>query len=286
VQHPCNQTEKEVATTRHRAPPFRKKMYEVQSVSFDAPLVVEEWLSVIVAPKLCSKFLLLDALAPLPKHVKRVKKKDNVCAVLVAPLACREAALQVRGETGFPDQEPQKEEIPLTRPVRKEQLAAYNAMWPCQFYEVIPDTAMLTADLQVEFEKFMRLALAESKESGCVIVNWSTKQVVACASGSACSFNDHSVIAAIRQNAVRLQENPSSQLFCTGCFVFLVHEPCIMCSMALLHARVAGVVFGSRCMKMGGLAGPTLRIGSHPPLNHAFHVYGGCLESECVPCCK
>lgn len=78
-------------------------MYEVQSLLYSRPLIVEEWFSLLVAPKLCSAFLVLDGLAELPKHVKRVKKKELGCAVLVAPVD-RGSVSSLLVHTGIPDQ--------------------------------------------------------------------------------------------------------------------------------------------------------------------------------------
>jgi hypothetical protein len=169
-------------------------MYAVQSVAYDAPLVVEEWLCVVVSPKLCSAFLLLKELAEIPKHVKRVRRKEDVCVVLVTPVNASSAIASVMGATGFPEQIASVVRIPLTRPVAKEQLPFYNAMWPCQFYEVIPDTKLLTVEMEKEFENFMRFAISERKEIGCVIVNWTTKQIVASARHEACSYGGHAVV--------------------------------------------------------------------------------------------
>ncbi|KAF9921026.1 adenosine deaminase, tRNA-specific 3 [Linnemannia zychae] len=59
---------------------------------------------------------------------------------------------------------------------------------------------------------------------------------------------------------------------CTGYDVYLTHEPCVMCSMALVHSRVGRVFYTVPMAASGGL-GSQHKIHSHPNLNHHFFVY-------------
>ncbi len=61
------------------------------------------------------------------------------------------------------------------------------------------------------------------------------------------------------------------------CEVFVTLEPCAMCAMALLHARVKRVVFGARDPKAGA-AGSVIDVFGNAALNHHTVVEGGVLE--------
>lgn len=62
------------------------------------------------------------------------------------------------------------------------------------------------------------------------------------------------------------------------CEVFVTLEPCAMCAMALLHARVRRVVFGAADPKTGA-AGSVLNLFALPALNHQTTLQGG-IEAE------
>ena len=66
----------------------------------------------------------------------------------------------------------------------------------------------------------------------------------------------------------------------TGATLYVTIEPCQMCVGAMVHARVARVVFGAPEPKAGALES-AMRAHEHPSLNHRLAVAGGVLEAEC-----
>ena len=62
--------------------------------------------------------------------------------------------------------------------------------------------------------------------------------------------------------------------------LYVTVEPCIMCLGALVHARVARVVFGTKEPKWGG-AVSCCNLISETGLNHTIDIQGGVLENEC-----
>jgi tRNA(adenine34) deaminase len=64
-----------------------------------------------------------------------------------------------------------------------------------------------------------------------------------------------------------------------GSTLYVTLEPCLMCTGALVHARVATVVYGAPDPK-GGAVSSILEVGSLPT-NHRFTVVSGVLEPEC-----
>ncbi len=86
----------------------------------------------------------------------------------------------------------------------------------------------------------------------------------------------HAEVAALRDAARRL-----GNYRLDGCTLYVTLEPCAMCSGAVLHARLARVVFGAPDAKTG-VAGSVLDLFAEPRLNHQTVVQGGVLAGECA----
>ncbi|HXZ55538.1 MAG TPA: tRNA adenosine(34) deaminase TadA [Burkholderiales bacterium] len=64
-----------------------------------------------------------------------------------------------------------------------------------------------------------------------------------------------------------------------GCTLYVTLEPCAMCAGAIMHARVAHVVFGASDPKTGA-CGSVVDLFSERRLNHHAEVTGGVLAAE------
>ena len=65
-----------------------------------------------------------------------------------------------------------------------------------------------------------------------------------------------------------------------GCELFVTLEPCLMCAGAIMHARIARVVYGASDFKTGA-CGSVLDVFSDKRLNHHAEVVGGVLADDC-----
>jgi tRNA(adenine34) deaminase len=65
------------------------------------------------------------------------------------------------------------------------------------------------------------------------------------------------------------------------CELYVTLEPCAMCAMALMHARLKRVVFGTPDPKTGA-AGSVVDLFAEPRLNHHTAVESGLLADDCA----
>jgi len=85
----------------------------------------------------------------------------------------------------------------------------------------------------------------------------------------------HAEIVALRDAARRIRNYRL-----TGATLYVTIEPCQMCVGALVHARVARIVYGA-CEPKAGAIESAMRAHEHPSLNHRLVAVGGVLEDEC-----
>ena len=64
-----------------------------------------------------------------------------------------------------------------------------------------------------------------------------------------------------------------------GCTLYVTLEPCAMCAGAMIHARLARLVYAASDPKAGA-AGSVLAVLNHPQLNHQMQVEQGILADE------
>jgi len=85
----------------------------------------------------------------------------------------------------------------------------------------------------------------------------------------------HAEIAALRDAARSL-----SNYRLPGATLYVTIEPCAMCAGAILHARIARVVFGAADPKTGA-CGSVVDLFAEPRLNHHATVTRGVRADEC-----
>ena len=84
----------------------------------------------------------------------------------------------------------------------------------------------------------------------------------------------HAEIVALRQAGTRVGNHRL-----TGSTLYVTLEPCAMCAMAMVHARIARVVYGASDPKTGA-AGSVFDLLTDPRHNHRVEVIGGVLAGE------
>ena len=85
----------------------------------------------------------------------------------------------------------------------------------------------------------------------------------------------HAEMQALRDAAHRIGNYRLS-----GCELYVTLEPCLMCAGAIMHARIARVVYGA-CDFKTGVCGSVLDAFAESRLNHHAQVVGGVMAEEC-----
>ena len=134
-------------------------------------------------------------------------------------------------------------------------------------------------------EALMRLALAEAHAAeaagevpvGALVIS-AAGAVIGRGNNQVLRSNDptaHAEVIALREAGHTL-----GNYRLLGCTLVCTLEPCAMCAGAILHARLARLVYAARDPKAGA-CGSVLSVLNHPALNHRVEVTEGILDEEC-----
>jgi tRNA(adenine34) deaminase len=130
---------------------------------------------------------------------------------------------------------------------------------------------------------YMELALAEAQRAwaagevpvGAVVVK--DGEVIATGYNQPIGSHDptaHAEIVALRAAAEKL-----GNYRLPGCELYVTLEPCVMCSGAMMHARLARVVYAALDPKTGA-CGSVTDLFAEDRLNHHTEVVGGVLAEQ------
>lgn len=99
------------------------------------------------------------------------------------------------------------------------------------------------------------------------------------AEGSNRNISDHDPTAHAEIVAMRLAGRALGNHRLLGSTLYVTLEPCAMCAMAMVHARIARVVYAAPDPKTGA-AGSVFDLLADPRHNHHVEVQGGLLGEE------
>ena len=136
---------------------------------------------------------------------------------------------------------------------------------------------------------FMQLALTQAQQAwalgevpvGAVVV----KDGVVIASGFNRPIDSHDPTAHAEIMALRAAAQILGNYRLPGCELYVTLEPCVMCAGAIMHARLARVIYGAADPKTGA-CGSVVNLFEQEKLNHHTGLSGGVMAEQCAALLK
>ncbi|CDR98002.1 -tRNA-specific adenosine deaminase-like protein 3 [Babesia bigemina] len=198
--------------------------------------------------------------------------------------------------------------VPRHSPSTLEQYHQWSKHWPLKYLKPSVTPLKITKALKDKMLGMIQTALKESRNNqgkAVCIITHNDRIIAKAVDERDANILDHAALLAIRKVA-QLQKNDPKRMYnakrrftgshngsdnaaepeaeepaddveipdylCTQCEVYMSHEPCCMCAMALLHSRVASVAFFHPNALIGAL-GSVHSIHNTRQLNHHFRAF-------------
>lgn len=248
-----------------------------------------------VVPRLASSIMeFLSRTLPLCDmalgHLKRIRRDSERLLVLVGDRDSYDRAMQRGNLFELPDSAEFEVEVPVAAARTREQYERGNQHWPM--------TRAVATDRSPTRERISKLVsnhAASALESvhspnglplcataGAVLVSPDGKPTASAADERSANLHnlhplDHAPMLCIEANARRHRQSRKrrdvdDEYLCTGFDLVTSHEPCVMCAMALVHARIRSVAFAHPDPIHGGL-GSTVAVHTLRSINHRYRAF-------------
>lgn len=177
----------------------------------------------------------------VPSHLQTVKRCGNQCDILLYRLSTKnnfDALLStikaLSGEAEFTEKQ-----LPLLPPSFREQ-----QQWPVNIMSPRLENLIDSTEL-VNVLKDLKNKYHDKGLDACVVYDHETGNVLAEATANSAEPWPlrHSVIIAINSYSQIVSQELSEKYLLSSASIVCLYEPCLMCSMALVHSRVRGLLF-------------------------------------------
>lgn len=215
--------------------------------------------ALVIQEKDIEAYILSHRFVDIPEHIKRVKKDSNRFLIFKSLGNCTD-------NTGVNIM------IPKHKPVTKEQYEKSKSFWPCYFFNIYDDV-LDQNQLYINYKSCISYYNEIVKNSNynnsdctdvCLIFDNNTIL--------ARSYDTNGILGHSAINAIREVSRKKSSYLCTGYSVFVMGEPCMSCTMAMIHGRVKKVF----CLVKSDSSTSSftgLKFNYNYNLNHRFNVY-------------
>ena len=131
--------------------------------------------------------------------------------------------------------------------------------------------------MQLALEQAMLAEQAGEVPVGAVVVDAAGQLI---GTGFNLTISGHDATAHAEVMALRAAGHHVGNYRLPGATLYVTLEPCAMCMGAMLHARLARVVYGAHDPKTGA-CGSVINLSAESRLNHQTVVEGGVLAESC-----
>ena len=307
IVHPTHPKTSNVKMIPEEDLPFRF----IQSHLETRPLETIEVYAITIAAQESAKIMQavqkLRHKEPDLAHIKRIRKLDQSKRVKIEDGNCGQAMMEVvlcaceahDEDTVNAALHDQGVDAELCRilvskwpALTQKQYEEWSQLWPLN-WRVPSERRVEMSESDYEECKPIMSSLFEHYETGdlpviAIAYDPKSKQVLARTQDHRTTTGHplkHAIIELCSSVAalevVKRIENPSSpiQYLMSDLWIFITHEPCTMCTMALLHSRAARVFYAKSMPRTGGMES---NYGIHwrQELNHRFACFGGWMDAD------